>query len=684
MKALRIYFFHLIACGLCICATAQQKRPAAGKEPAWATINSYDYTDTRLDHEAEEGYFDVEYEQQVSLIDHSTFYRRAIKILSEAGIQNSSEISVNFDPAYEQLTFHSIKIIRGNKTINELNLSRIKTIQQEKELDRFLYNGTLTSVLFLEDVQKGDVIEYSYTLKGFNPIFQGKYSAILDLNFGVPVGSLYYKLVVPQDQKIMYRNSNSSIEPTTKPNDNGTTIEWKLSQVKALHPEDDLPSWYDPYSTVFVSQYKSWKEVNDWAMNLFAPIAAVSTPLQKKIGDIAKNFSTKEDQLLAALRFVQDDIRYMGIEMGENSHKPGNPNKTFSQRFGDCKDKSYLLCTILNHLGIDAAPVLINTSEKKSLLKMLPSAHAFDHVTVQVRMDNKTYWLDPTISFQRGGLESITYPDYQCGLVIREGTDSLTMIDRRQKGITLVNEVFDIPDMSGKATMTVTTQYTGSYADDVRSSFNNNSRYEMKKTYRDYYAAYFEKISIDSIDYIDDDKSGKVITKEFYTIDDIWEYQKGAKKATFQSYVINGAIRKPKDRRRQMPLDLVWPARYQEEIEINLPEDWSADHNSETVSNSSCAMSVNVSNDGRRTINLVYKYENLKDYVDPDDMNEYLDDLDKQDKDFGYILTYNENITSQKLTSPSARYETSPGRPILMLVVVLLLIGGITWWARRR
>ena len=73
-------------------AIGQVKRPLSGKEPAWATINQYDYKDTRLDHDAEDGYFDVEYETQVSLADQSVYYRRAMKILTEAGIQNCSEI----------------------------------------------------------------------------------------------------------------------------------------------------------------------------------------------------------------------------------------------------------------------------------------------------------------------------------------------------------------------------------------------------------------------------------------------------------------------------------------------------------------------------------------------------------------------------------------------------------------
>ena len=104
-------------------------------------------------------------------------------------------------PSYQTLTFHSVRILRENKVIDQLNLSKFKTIQQESELSRHIYDGSLSSVLFLEDVRKGDVIEYSYTITGFNPIFQGKYSATYDVDFEVPVGSFYYKLIVPNGRR---------------------------------------------------------------------------------------------------------------------------------------------------------------------------------------------------------------------------------------------------------------------------------------------------------------------------------------------------------------------------------------------------------------------------------------------------------------------------------------------------
>jgi len=682
MKPLPYFAFFILFFLLYGTSFAQLRKPKTGIEPLWASINKYNYSNHSLEHEAEGGYFDIAFEKQVSLEQQSIYYRKVIKILTESGVQNNSEISVSFDPSYQNLIFHSVRILRNNTIIDQLHLSKFKTIQRESDLDRYIYDGSLTSVLFLEDVRKGDVIEYSYTIKGFNPIFQGKYSAIYDVDFEVPVGNLYYKLIVPNGREVSLKTRNTDIIPVIQQGTHEKIYEWKLDWVKPRRIQDNIPSWYDPYSTILVSEYKSWQEVNDWALHLFPVTTNISRELQNKISEILAQNATPETQILAALRFVQDDIRYLGIEMGESSHKPGNPNKIFSQRFGDCKDKSYLLCTILHSMGIQAFPVLINTTYKKTITEWLPSSAAFDHATVQVQLNNKKYWFDPTISFQRGTINAISYPDYQYGLVISPSTQSLEKINVKEPGVVRIKEVFNIPDMSGKATLKVITQYTGSFADDIRSSFNNSSSYEMQKSFREYYSAYYKQITADSINYQDDEKTGLFITTEYYAIKDIWKLERGVKKAFFDPFVIDGIIRKPKDVNRDMPFSLSWPAKYREEIEINLPQDWNAEQDSDTIKLRSYSMSVRFIHDGRKTIFLEYTYENLEDHVEPDDTKKYLETLEKTDSKFSYVISY--SVDDNAIISSTRKNNRHTKNGLYASVLVLLMIGGIVWWTFRK
>src|SRR6185503_1977563 len=97
--------------------------------------------------------------------------------------------------------------------------------------------------------------------------------------------------------------------------------------------------------------------------------------------------------------------------------------------------------SILNAMGIEASPALVNTSARSVLDSWQATPFAFDHVIVQTKMNGRTYWLDPTISYQRGGLDKYYDPPYERGLVLHSGTTALEKIPRPVSGAGSVDIV---------------------------------------------------------------------------------------------------------------------------------------------------------------------------------------------------------------------------------------------------
>lgn len=196
----RLVFLFVLIFLLFAVSNGQNKKVNKEPAPSWITETSINYNQSDLDYDAEDGYVDLDYEMQVSVSSQTKYFKKAIKILSEAGVENSSEISIDFDPSYQKLIFHTLKIIRNHQTIDKLQSSKFKVVQQEKDLDLHLYDGSLTAVSFLEDIRTGDVIEYSYSIQGFNPIFNGRYFGLYDVQYSVPIYNLLYKLVTPTNR----------------------------------------------------------------------------------------------------------------------------------------------------------------------------------------------------------------------------------------------------------------------------------------------------------------------------------------------------------------------------------------------------------------------------------------------------------------------------------------------------
>ncbi|HEX9513993.1 MAG TPA: DUF3857 domain-containing transglutaminase family protein [Puia sp.] len=681
-----LFTASLLLITLLSCPALFGQKPAVGGEPSWIARTGTDYNSAKVPGDAADGYIYLALERQVNVATRTVYHKSVTKIITEAGIQNGSEVSVSYDPSYQRMVFHSIQIVRDGSVINKLDLKKIKMVRQETDLGRSIYNGTVTAVLFLEDVRKGDRIEYAYSVEGFNPVFRDKYSTFLQTQYGAPIGRLLCRIVCPADRPLQIKNRLTDKQPEIIQQGKDKIYQWEFNNVPALRPQDELPSWYDPYSSIMVSEYTSWNEVCKWAQPLFTPRSDLSSGLKKKIEEIrSASGNDEEKKVLASLRFVQDEVRYMGIEMGVNTHKPNDPDKIFAQRFGDCKDKSFLLCTILRALGIEAVPVFINTTDKQEIMGWLPTPLAFDHVTVRVRLGGKYYWFDPTISFQRGGIKDISYPDYKCGLVLTDSTTGPLVIPLQDPGQVVAKEVFTIKDTHGPATLEVVTRFTGSFADDLRSEVNSNTKSDLQQTYLNFYNSYYEGTKVsDSLKIVEDEKEGAITTYEYYKIDKLWETEKGVNKAAFDGLLIGSLIKKPKEHDRTMPIALTYPAHYTEEIQIHVPEDWHFEEQpTEIRSPSFLFMSSTTATD--RQVNIKYEYQALKDHIAVGEATAFFSDYDKLKGDLGYELTEGSSISP---SSSSDKYSHTGNKwgdnNLVKALLCLTLVAGITYMARKK
>ena len=214
----------------------------------------------------------------------------------------------------------------------------------------------------------------------------------------------------------------------------------------------------------------------------------------------------------------------MGIETGQYSHKANEPAVVFRHRYGDCKDKSLLLASILNAGGIEAHMVLVNTQLLDDVKNFLPSPVLFDHAVVVAMLNNKEIWIDATIPLQRGTGTSLFFPPYQEGLILNSGQDRLTKIEQVSFGhITCVQE-FKIKGIFQPVDMKVTTTYNLNEADATRTHLAGTGLAKTEKSYLDYYAKTYSKIEpVDSLIVKDDQERNVITIVENYKIKDFFK-----------------------------------------------------------------------------------------------------------------------------------------------------------------
>lgn len=620
-----------------------------GAEPEWVAPLRPDITTAIADSDMSSGMYYLLSDYQTHIAHQQTFRHYAVKILSETGVQNNSEISLPFDPSYEKLEFHYIRIIRNGEHINHLSRKNVKILQREENLEQHIYDGTITAHIFLEDVQVGDIIDYAYSLQGANPIFGGKYFHTFHTQVNIPIQRCRTRLLWPNGRTLYIKNHGTSISPIKKSYAGGTEYLWDIQDVKAILVDSDIPEWYYPFARVQLSEFASWQEVAQWANSLYSYSSQLPQSIRKKIEEIQKQFPKIEDQMRAILQFVQDEVRYLGIEFGENSHRPTPPEQVYKQRFGDCKDKSLLLCTMLSGIGVQSSPALVHTSYSSTIAEWHPSPEAFNHAVVQAKIKGITFWFDPTISYQRGIIGATYFPPYGKALLVDKATTSLTTI--KPQGIKLarteLQESFFIEDISFRSTqLTVKTTFYGADADNMRLFLSTTAKPTIEKSYLNFYANNYDGIEIAKPLYFEDNQQNNIITVyENYHITKLADSTNTLLTANFYAQSMLNELIVPRTSIRVMPLSIPYPRNILHTIHIHMPEEWNVTEDKQTIANpafhftSSC-----VYKDKLTTI--TYSYKSLCDALQPQDVDNYLHQIEQAKEELGYRITYNRALSS--------------------------------------
>lgn len=558
---------------LTVPSTWSPKAPGAD-EPRWR----YWLYDVQVDRRngAERVYVDYVYEA------------RTPSLIGEAG-----KFEIGFNPAFETLALHRVEVRRDGAWHSRLDPKRVSLARREDEFEKDIANGAVSALIVLDDVRVGDVVRISYTVDGANPVLAGQATDWMRLAFGSPALETRYRVLYDAGTPLKTHRENTDVEPEIRQGGDGVEVVVRGRGAATVVGHAGYPRWYQPYPTVQVAREQSWRHVVDWALPLYPAVeGALPSELERHLGRW-RGLPDRNAQLTAALRLVQDEVRYFGIEMGEASHRPHAPHEVWERRFGDCKDKAYLLTTLLGRLGIEAVPALVSVGQGEAVRRRLPSASAFDHVIVRARIDGRTVWVDPTLSQQGGLPQQADLSHLGAALPVATGVAALETVDRPESAVnaTEVVERF-VPDASGNgAAFTVETTYRGDAADRARRTTGGERREELSRRYAEFYGKRYGELSVVDLPRIEDDRSANVLrVREHYRLAKPFDSGSGGLRSLdVQGHSLHGVSEPPDATAHPGPLDVGTPGRFRHTVEVELPPQWSARFGTENVEHASSA-----------------------------------------------------------------------------------------------
>jgi len=426
------------------------------------------------------------------------FDRLAYEVIDRSGLESSARIAPLFDPVDETLSFNFVRVIRNGEVIDRLTDAEITLLRQEEGLDSSLIDGLITALIQLEDVRIGDVIDYSYSGSVASKLWPDDIFEIASTEWSVPLAQMHFNLMVPEDLFVEARGISTDIAPKITLNGGWKSLKLHVRDTDPVNPEQNIPDDWTTYGFVVFSTMESWSDIVDWAVPLFTFDEPLPADFVEKLDGIADAYSHPEDRATHALRLIQADIRYLGFQIGLGSHVPRSPTVTLELGYGDCKDKSVLLVSALNYLGIDAVPALASTTGGDLLPQFPPTIGGFDHMIVEFDIDGRKFWVDPTLSHQGGKAETFANLGYGYVLPIRHDQSQLVKLDEPlpDTPVSEIIETFEFPE-TGDTGLRVSIEYTyRSYqADNMRFQISSAGQESMTRSFLDYYAANYEGLT---------------------------------------------------------------------------------------------------------------------------------------------------------------------------------------------
>jgi hypothetical protein len=371
------------------------------------------------------------FEEQIRLdADIGWYYRTIDEVVKPQGLDELATIMIDFDPFYERIVFHHARILRQGRVIEHDISERYILMRREKNFESSKLDGQWTVGLSLPDVRLGDIVDVAFTSWGMPSIFKDRFGPSIWMQ-----GHRYHhcrrvRLLCPTSSPMLVKPFMMGCpDPQILRGGEGGYDHYLFEDfaVEPYYWEPNTPDWLRLWRGFYMTNLVHWDEVAQLQRPGYEQGLDFPPELRAVVDEIMAQYPKASDRICVALRYVQENIRYFSVSMGTGGYVPRSLDDIFIDRMGDCKDVSKLLVAMLNAMGIEAWPALVDTRFGLDLINSPPRLWAFDHCIALVVHQGRNYWFDATSLPQHGRLEVMAEADFGYGLPLKPKSELIPM-----------------------------------------------------------------------------------------------------------------------------------------------------------------------------------------------------------------------------------------------------------------
>lgn len=335
----------------------------------------------------------------------SKFYKRSV--------ETSSFRTLNDIEAYTLFT-------DNNK--DKYKKSKVKDFESIKAISSSVfYDDNQVTSFEYKNMRKGSICYLSYSVNVLYP----QLTTTTFFEHSVPM--LENQLVLHVDNDIdvnvfYFNMDDNEVDYTVEKNKNETIHSWKRKNIEPYEEEEYCQDdrYILPHIIIGVNSYKTkdgetkfvLRNVEDlykWYKSLINKVDYNNLEeIEEVLSKIIEDTDSEIDKVKKVYKWVQDNIKYIAMTDGLGGFIPNNPSVIMSRRYGDCKDMSVLIKTMLDVLEIDSYLSWVGSRDIPYTYSELPTPAVDNHMIVSYYEagSEKLIFLDATNSFLNYGLPS--------------------------------------------------------------------------------------------------------------------------------------------------------------------------------------------------------------------------------------------------------------------------------------
>jgi len=402
-----------------------------------------------------------------------------VKIFNERGHSFASS-SISYREGYQEVKILFANTIKPDGKVITLDS---KDIHDSSEYDGYeFYTDIKVKRFTMPAVEDGCIIEYAYEIKNLKPVLSFDYFNTFFCQNFFPMEEDIMELVLPANIELKYKKFKTTLTPQIINDGNKKRYIFSNTKQKEIIPEPRMPSIFDrdAFPQLSLWTLNNWDVISNWYIKLVKEQMKSDSELEGFTKQLIAGKKTDEEKINAIFNFVSQNVRYIAVLLGPYTHKPHQAFEIFQKRYGDCKDKTVLLLTMLKIAGIKGKPALV-PAYGKYFDESMPSLSAFNHVIAVVPSSDKYFWLDATNETAAYNSPPFLLPT-KVFLINDDGSHTFIKtpdLDNKNDYYA-VDSKHDI-DQEGNSTIDYTQTYYGKAAESIRYSFKYSPPEQRKK-----------------------------------------------------------------------------------------------------------------------------------------------------------------------------------------------------------